>query len=476
MVLLRFLSGADPAAVSQAATPKGPQQNDYASSSEKTNVQAIDDDFRNRAEIGNARGMNTPTFVVKAAKNMRPTTPVLSTSTLGAEIFDTSHNARIPKAPSLKHPVFEVFEKLFVTRLLPDDYAGYEDMITSLVRRGSKEPFVRKQYHAALEVFLQEHRQAVSLHNKFARMYNNRFEGKHERFHLPVYKELESPEEKEKISDTEGKLQVSYEPQGMNSVASRDSNIKSGAVLSLQMYGEIDSERGSSAPRTRVNDSENHDVGASVQGNTVVELQEASWTRDTCTGGQLVDVVGSALPAVDSTADEASKPMSHPKEQVEVMQGAAEGGIIQAHGGALREDVLRIGDVRKEECSPTLPWLTTEPVVDITISPRPHFPQKQSVQSYLAWLHHRRTRYPTVVPNSSECVLIAKKLDRLPAHVYDEILYHWGFETSSVWGDWYKQNRLNVLGEDPRFDEEKIGWWQAWLKEGRDLKKNKAYR
>jgi hypothetical protein len=45
-----------------------------------------------------------------------------------------------------------------------------------------------------------------------------------------------------------------------------------------------------------------------------------------------------------------------------------------------------------------------------------------------------------------------------------------------VWGDWYKQNRLNVLGEDPRFDEEKIGWWQAWLKEGRDLKKNKAYR
>jgi len=95
--------------------------------------------------------------------------------------------------------------------------------------------------------------------------------------------------------------------------------------------------------------------------------------------------------------------------------------------------------------------------------------EERSVQSYLAWLQHRQTRFPTTPPNSSEVILVAEKLNRSEAKVYDEILYRWGLETNSKCGAWYRQNRLTVLGEDPRFDEETMGQWEAWVKEGRDI-------
>lgn len=92
----------------------------------------------------------------------------------------------------------------------------------------------------------------------------------------------------------------------------------------------------------------------------------------------------------------------------------------------------------------------------------------RSVQSYLAWLQHRQARLPTAPPNSSEAILIAEKLNRSEAEVYDGILYRWRLETNSQCGAWYRQNRLTVLGEDPRFDEETMRKWEAWVKEGRD--------
>jgi hypothetical protein len=95
--------------------------------------------------------------------------------------------------------------------------------------------------------------------------------------------------------------------------------------------------------------------------------------------------------------------------------------------------------------------------------------EKQSAKSYLAWLHHRQTRFPTAAPNSAECILIAAKLEMPAAQVYEDVLFRWGFETDSKFGAWHRQNRWKVLGEDPRFDEEVMGKWEAWLKQGRAL-------
>jgi hypothetical protein len=77
-----------------------------------------------------------------------------------------------------------------------------------------------------------------------------------------------------------------------------------------------------------------------------------------------------------------------------------------------------------------------------------HVAKGSSVQSYLAWLFRRRTRFPITKPNNSECVALVEKLGISVGYVHDEIMYHWGLETDSKWGDWYKQNRLQALGED----------------------------
>ncbi|KAH7082917.1 hypothetical protein BKA63DRAFT_501850, partial [Paraphoma chrysanthemicola] len=92
----------------------------------------------------------------------------------------------------------------------------------------------------------------------------------------------------------------------------------------------------------------------------------------------------------------------------------------------------------------------------------------ESVECYLAWLAHRRSQFLTAPPNSTECISIAKKLGRSSVEVYDGIMWHWGMETSSKLGEWHKQNRLQVLGEDPVFDEDNKGRWQAWLEDGRN--------
>jgi hypothetical protein len=84
---------------------------------------------------------------------------------------------------------------------------------------------------------------------------------------------------------------------------------------------------------------------------------------------------------------------------------------------------------------------------------------KQSSISYLAWLYHRKTRFPTAFPVYAECIAIGKHLGRSPHKSYDEILYHWGLETDSKYGLWYRQHRLEVLGEDPMFPDETLGFW-----------------
>jgi hypothetical protein len=42
--------------------------------------------------------------------------------------------------------------------------------------------------------------------------------------------------------------------------------------------------------------------------------------------------------------------------------------------------------------------------------------------------------------------------------VYDEVLFHWGLETDSRFGEWYRELGLEVLGEDPLFDKNLSGF------------------
>lgn len=106
-----------------------------------------------------------------------------------------------------------------------------------------------------------------------------------------------------------------------------------------------------------------------------------------------------------------------------------------------------------------------------TIAPTPsQRPSPEIARSYLAWLNQRQARFPRAPPNYLECITVAKKLGRPTHKVFDEIVYYCGLENVGDQKEWYKQNRLALLGEDPRFDEETMGWWAAWLKQGRDEK------
>jgi hypothetical protein len=73
--------------------------------------------------------------------------------------------------------------------------------------------------------------------------------------------------------------------------------------------------------------------------------------------------------------------------------------------------------------------------------------------SYLAWLHQRGVRFPDAYPRFAECIALGKQFGRIPRLVYDEVLFHWGLETDSKFGKWYRENRLEVLGDDPIFGE-----------------------
>ncbi|KAF1937387.1 hypothetical protein EJ02DRAFT_458773 [Clathrospora elynae] len=95
-------------------------------------------------------------------------------------------------------------------------------------------------------------------------------------------------------------------------------------------------------------------------------------------------------------------------------------------------------------------------------TPAPFSSLRKSAISYLAWLQQRQKRFPTAHPHYPECIAIGKRLSRSPHYVYEDVLYHWGLETDSVYGAWHRQHRLQVLGEDPCPDEETVGLWAAW--------------
>jgi hypothetical protein len=84
---------------------------------------------------------------------------------------------------------------------------------------------------------------------------------------------------------------------------------------------------------------------------------------------------------------------------------------------------------------------------------RDRLPSKTSALSYLAWLQQRKVRFPRVHPHCAEFIALGKRSGRAPRLVYDEVLFHWGLETDSEFGEWHREHRLDILGEDPLFGE-----------------------
>lgn len=343
--------------------------------------------------------------------------------------------------------------KDFLTRLLTaEGYERYDSIIIALVRRGPKEPTVRKNNLAALRTFLEQHRGAVKVHNNFARVYNKPFEGKHERYSLPVYEDLEIAGPKP--------IRNGVDP----STGGQESNAgaRPPKVVASQVTGR---------PDRRVESSTAHSLNTPSLNNysrtrraSTVKAELGQMIHREQPQGQMVD----ETPDVDAVGT-AAGPMNavppysvHSAPPVPKLPARSQlDGITNAHGRPAVSSTPQAAGPDNARQQSALP-------VSITLPTHITSRNKQRAESYLAWLRHRQTRYPTAPPNMSECDALARRIGQSPWAFYDEVVYHWNLEAHSLEGEWYRTHRLEFLGKDPRFDEETMGRWEAWLKAGRE--------
>jgi len=360
-------------------------------------------------------------------------------------------------------------------------------------------------------------------------MFNRQFEGQHERFHLPVYEDLENAQGVKR--EETGKEEAPRHP-GRWGIAggadSRSATASLSVVLPMQFDGAMDSapspqpqpSRADSTFRQLIADGQRL-AQSRYSGNHVRAAQsgEDVMMRDAGERLPTLDAVRARLAEKRRSNAEsemrkrsASEPLQKSAESLvplrqsslgERMEGARLASVPPTDNdtsirrdvksaqpgsehNAWMQDIVLDARVAKDKESdqdddrannhrhkPSS--IIASSLASSATASSSHFPKGQSARSYLAWVHHRQTRFPTAAPNYAECILVAKKLGRHPAKVFDEVIYHWGFETGNERSEWYKQNRLELLGEDPRFDEETIGSWQAWLKEGRDEKTRRRF-
>ncbi|KAH3904360.1 hypothetical protein HBH56_235020 [Parastagonospora nodorum] len=443
----------------------------------------------------------TPRYGASATRRL----PFAASNSLGPEYTSSSQ----------KGPGLAAVEKMFGTQLPPADYDTYEKMIADLTRVSFGGIALRASLHAALREFFARHPDAVHVHNKFASSYNKNV-GTDDRFHLPVIGLFG-------VGGTRtGRLSTGYAPQGnqrereLSETAARSPSAGTEIFLAMQYDGAMDFEPVNATQPVRLpertspvspsmNSVDDQDVRPASPHLVDVDMGEPeeealqrkllkeSALRNVEAEREDRDVEHAAVtPSNPGTADWYQEkehdsplplqeilppanlaqtprtPTEAPTQQSDVAEAPpsaalTEGEMMDMNSG---EDSLESEEREKSQLPALSQPFGREPKYGSTEEFR--LREKRSVHSYLAWLQHRQTRFPTAPPNSSEIILIAEQLNRPEATVYDDILYRWGFETNSKCGAWYKQNRLTVLGKDPRFDEETMGKWDAWVKEGRD--------
>ncbi|KAL5113673.1 hypothetical protein ACEQ8H_008460 [Pleosporales sp. CAS-2024a] len=308
--------------------------------------------------------------------------PTSSTDTATTEeLVAAASNQPNPKAwPALE----QCWNK---RNLPPEQYATYEDMISILIHQGLQSPALRTRVrmHQELESFLRRYPRAVSMHNMFARSCNKRNEGKHERFQLPVFDDVNAQLPSLHLVDVEWENQRRSFSAGIHAKEKTYSN--------------------------------------TVRRQTNMNMAKTEATQEP------TDNAGPRLLHFHQDVMARGSPMATSSEHSDP------GVMIQGRA--------------------------------VKVNPEVRLSEERSAEAYLAWLHHRQQRFPTVAPNYPDAIIISKKLGIPAAQVLDDIVYRWLLETDGNQGEWYRNNRLKVLGEDPRFDEETMGKWEAWLKKGR---------
>jgi hypothetical protein len=442
-----------------------------------------------RSDAPTTDKQDTPSF---PERDMQSATPESFTSTT----LDT------PRGDLLNDQDIENPEEGLRAILSQDDYKTWAKLILELKSRGPRLPAFRIQRRAVMKDFLGHHPKAIYLHDKYARSHNKRYEGKHERFHLPILEDLEM----EKVRVSKGKEAAQVQQ------LSRKLNVRkptAAHVLSMQYDGAMDAEMEESLQladdhevRTAVGadkrllssgrneEEEDDDDGADIEkenarvGYRTGPIQNASGAVAAAAADNTESVVLEPRLAQGIDARPDNEAEVHPLEAEMVIEMHEEGDGADASNKDEQQpsDVPIMSAEDPQAAAPNfavpnaataIDSVGSKPAAAMDLTPAidstTHVAQDSSVQSYLAWLLQRQTRFPIAKPNYSECAALAEKLGRSLGCVYDEIMSRWGLETDSKWGDWYKQNRLQVLGQDPRFDDETMGKWEAWLKQGRDL-------
>ncbi|KAF2830287.1 hypothetical protein CC86DRAFT_402332 [Ophiobolus disseminans] len=456
--------------------------------------------------------------------NRSATPKAFNLATISSEhVTPRSAPTSSPTSTSDRVQALAVLQKIMGRRLPPDELSNYEVMVSNLARRGWNETGIRNRYHSALRDLFEKHRHAAPVHNKFAQMYNRHFEGQDESFHLPVYEDLESG------SEVKGEVKLKQEalalaqPQdrSIHRTESYHATTSPQAALHMQFDGTMDEHPNQEPQATRTD----ADLGPFSAGNLQYQMDEmrndsraaeddgdvemrdadghlpsleavrehiaqmrdhrnSNETKESIATGPPRRLEESVSPEHQPTSkdrvelallvstepketDAVTEGGGEPTQQPDTRKGNCSDIALDCHDTSKAKDDSNESD-NEDDSQHTTSSPIASPPPSIAPSLPPHFPKPESTRSYLAWLHHRQARFPTAAPNFPECILVAKKLGCHPSKVFDEVTYHWGFETGCDRSEWYKHNRLTVLGEDPRFDEEGVGRWRAWLELGRD--------
>jgi hypothetical protein len=364
----------------------------------------------------------------------------------------------------------------------------------SQIRRGSKELALRIRLRPTLQKFFEQYPQAVAWHNNLARFYNEAFEEKHDRFHLPVFGPQTAVQTNTAYVNKHNGPQQRYREQTI------EENVDLGNLgtlvsdLGMQFDGAMElypldriveyslldtvwplsphlngiNHKSADAPSPSLVDVEMHEPEADPLKRPPAPRHTA-FLEEGIKAGQLDN------PGFAQTMQKPSGSVEPEPEQRLLLQEHVQAESIgESQFKNLNSGTGNEASSQRTGVDAPINELQRNEIMEIypgqgQPQSSSRFHGNQSAQSYLAWLHHRQSRFPTAAPNSSKCIVLAEKLGMLSVQIYDDVLCRRGFETDSRFGEWYRQNRLGVLGEDPRFDDEVMGRWEAWLKHGRDL-------
>jgi hypothetical protein len=283
-----------------------------------------------------------------------------------------------------------------------------------------------------LEEFLGHHPMAISLHDRYARSHNKNYEGKHERFHLPVLEDLEM--ERVHVSKGKGVAQVQQLSRRLTT-----RKLTAAHALAMQYDGAMDPEMEASPQLAdeyevptavaadkrplssdRNEEEEDDEDIADIEKENAGMCRRAGLIQDASGAAAAADntesVVLEPLPAHGIVARQDTEADFHPLEAKMVMEmhegvGSAETSDEDAQQPS---DVPIVSAEDPQAAAPNfavpdavtfIDSNGTRPAATVYLTPSivstAHVAKGSPVQSYLAWLFRRRTCFPIASLNQT---------------------------------------------------------------------------